>query len=114
MASFATSRPCSGWGSDRKQFANSCRGTRSDPESVAQTQSRKLKSLEVHNAGVGMSSDIDDDGDYSSIDSRDPKMEIKNGVGLGGNGVAKSDLLMRYFLCSIKIANTDRLNILTH
>ena len=83
--------------------------THSDPESVAQTQSRKLKSLEVHNAGVGMSSDIDDDGDYSSIDSRDPKMEIKNGV---GNGIAKSDLLTRYFLCSIKIA--DRLNILTH
>ena len=54
-----------------------------------------------------MSSDIDDDGDYSSIDSRDPKMEIKNGV-------AKSDLLMRYFLCSIKIANTDRSNISTH
>ena len=96
----------------RKQFANSCRGTHSDPKSVAaQTQSRKLKSLEVHNAGVGMSSDIDDDGDYSSIDSRDPKMEIKNGVGLGGNGVAKSDLLMRYFL---SIANTDRLKILTH
>ena len=61
-----------------------------------------------------MSSDIDDDGDYSSIDSRDPKMEIKNGVGLGANGVAKSDLLMRYFLCSVKIANTDRLNISTH
>ena len=82
---------------DRKQFANSCRGTHSDPKSVAQTQSRKLKSLEVHNAGVGMSSDIDDDGDYSSIDSRDPKMEIKNGIGLGANGVAKSDLLMRSY-----------------
>jgi hypothetical protein len=27
-----------------------------------------------------MSSDIDDDGDYSSIDGRDPKMEIKNGA----------------------------------
>ena len=58
----------------------------------------KLKSLESNNngAGGGMSSDIDDDdGDYSSIDSRDPKMEIKNGVGLSANGVTKSDLLMR-------------------
>ena len=59
----------------------------------------KLKSLE-NNISVGanvggMSSDIDDDGDYSSIDSRDPKMEIKNGVGLSANGVTKSDLLMR-------------------
>ena len=37
----------------------------------------KLKSLESNDsvgAGGGMSSDIDDDGDYSSIDSRDPKM----------------------------------------
>ena len=41
-------------------------------------------------------------------------MEIKNGVGLGGNGVAKSDLLMRYFLCRINIANTDNLKISTH
>ena len=60
----------------------------------------KLKSLENNNISVGangggMSSDIDDDGDYSSIDSRDPKMEIKNGVGLSANGVTKSDLLMR-------------------
>ena len=109
MASFATpSRPCSGWGIGQKAIR-----THSDPESVAQTQSRKLKSLEVHNAGVGMSSDIDDDGDYSSIDSRDPKMEIKNGVGLGGNGVAKSEF-MRYFLSRINIANTDNLKISTH
>ena len=59
----------------------------------------KLKSLESNDsvgAGGGMSSDIDDDGDYSSIDSRDPKMEIKNGVGLSANGITKSDLLMRY------------------
>ena len=43
-----------------------------------------------------MSSDIDDDGDYSSIDSRDPKMDVKNGLSPKANGIQKSDLLMRY------------------
>ena len=78
-------------------------GTYVDPESVAKKHCdrlcrAKLKSLEGNdNAGGGMSSDIDDDGDYSSIDGRDPKMEIKNGVGgMNANGVTKSDLLMRY------------------
>ena len=42
-----------------------------------------------------MSSDIDDDGDYSSIDSRDPKMDVKNGLSPKANGIQKSDLLMR-------------------